>query len=81
MMIRRNSCNCDSCCSCLEGKSEFINVPPDSCNSLAPNPEVIDYDINGSESGAVQHCCSAGDPARNDDNEPPPVEGDDDEVF
>jgi hypothetical protein len=80
MKIGRNSCNCDSCCSCLEGNSEFINVPPDSCNSLAPNPEVIDYDINDSESGAVQHCCSAGDPARNDDDEPPPAEGDDDEA-
>jgi hypothetical protein len=81
MMIGRNSCNCDSCCSCLEEEnSEFIIVPPGSCNSLAPNPEVIDYDINDSESGAFQHCCSAGDPARNDDDEPPPAEGDDDEA-
>eukprot|EP00526_Cylindrotheca_closterium_P001947 CAMPEP_0113639816 /NCGR_PEP_ID=MMETSP0017_2-20120614/20896_1 /TAXON_ID=2856 /ORGANISM="Cylindrotheca closterium" /LENGTH=1088 /DNA_ID=CAMNT_0000551065 /DNA_START=17 /DNA_END=3283 /DNA_ORIENTATION=- /assembly_acc=CAM_ASM_000147 len=58
-VIGNNSCNCPNCCLCLRdlGRSVSATVPDNSCNSLAPDADSIDW-VNGGN-GPYNHCCTA----------------------
>ena len=57
LTVGDNSCNCPDCCRCLAGYKSVKTVPSNSCNSLAPSPDDIDWVNNGE--GPYTYCCSS----------------------
>ena len=62
LIIGDESCKCDNCCDCLMnydgGRDTILTIPSNSCNSLAPSPEDIDW-VNNGGADSYTYCCSS----------------------